>query len=165
MNYPINKLLFFFSTIRSCREGICGSCAVNCDGLHTLACISGFNRDLSKPTVITPLGHMFILKDLVVDMTNFYSQYKLIEPYLKRKTPKVINDISYFGFSSKLHLIFDCLADIYSQLQIRNILSPLKKEPFSMVSMSVCCVLHALLLAPLTGGTRTDILDLQFSNR
>jgi len=165
--FLIQLINYFYKkkTIRSCREGICGSCAVNCDGLHTLACISGFNRDLSKPTVITPLGHMFILKDLVVDMTNFYSQYKLIEPYLKRKTPKVVNDISYFGFSSKLHLIFDCLADIYSQLQIRNILSPLKKEPFSMVSMSVYFVLHALLLAPLTGGTRTDILDLQFSNR
>lgn len=75
-------ILFLFSKLqhknnhlknRSCREGICGSCAVNCDGLHTLACINGFDRDLSRPTVINPLGHMFILKDLVVDMTNFYS--------------------------------------------------------------------------------------------
>ncbi|KAL4503095.1 hypothetical protein ABPG72_014324 [Tetrahymena utriculariae] len=86
--YIKNELDPTLSIRRSCREGICGSCAVNCDGLHTLACISGFNRDLSKPTFITPLGHMFILKDLVVDMTNFYAQYKMIEPYLKRKTPK-----------------------------------------------------------------------------
>lgn len=86
--YIKNELDPTLSMRRSCREGICGSCAVNCDGLHTLACISGFNRDITKPTVITPLGHMFILKDLVVDMTNFYAQYKLIEPYLKRKTPK-----------------------------------------------------------------------------
>jgi len=73
---------------RSCREGICGSCAMNCDGLHSLACIREIDRDLSKPSLITPLGHMFVLKDLVVDMTNFYSQYKTIEPYLKRKEPK-----------------------------------------------------------------------------
>lgn len=40
---------------------------------------------MEKPSIITPLGHMFVLKDLVVDMTNFYAQYKTIQPYLKRK--------------------------------------------------------------------------------
>lgn len=70
---------------RSCREGICGSCAMNCDGLHSLACIREIDPELSKPSLITPLGHMFVLKDLVVDMTNFYSQYKTIQPYLRRK--------------------------------------------------------------------------------
>lgn len=73
---------------RSCREGICGSCSMNCDGLHSLACIREIDNDLSRPALITPLGHMFVLKDLVVDMTNFYAQYKTIEPYLKRKEPK-----------------------------------------------------------------------------
>lgn len=58
---------------RSCREGICGSCAMNCDGLVTLACIRAFDRDITKPTTITPMGHMFVLKDLVVDLTNFYT--------------------------------------------------------------------------------------------
>ena len=58
---------------RSCREGICGSCAMNCDGMHSLACIKPIDLDLSKPAIITPLGHMFVLKDLVVDMTNFYT--------------------------------------------------------------------------------------------
>ncbi len=58
---------------RSCREGICGSCAMNCDGIQTLACIKNFDRNNNKPTIINPLGHMFILKDLVVDMTNFYA--------------------------------------------------------------------------------------------
>ena len=80
---------------RSCREGICGSCAMNCDGLHTLACIREIDPDLSKPALITPLGHMFVLKDLVVDMTNFYAQYKTIQPYLKRKTPKKEGDREY----------------------------------------------------------------------
>lgn len=73
---------------RSCREGICGSCAMNCDGLHSLACIKPIDQDLSKAAVIAPLGHMFVLKDLVVDLTNFYVQYKSIDPFLKRKTPK-----------------------------------------------------------------------------
>ena len=58
---------------RSCREGICGSCSMNCDGMHGLACIKPIERDLGKPSIITPLGHMFVLKDLVVDMTNFYT--------------------------------------------------------------------------------------------
>ena len=58
---------------RSCREGICGSCAMNCDGLHSLACLKPIDTDLTKPSIITPLGHMFVLKDLIVDMTNFYT--------------------------------------------------------------------------------------------
>jgi succinate dehydrogenase (ubiquinone) iron-sulfur subunit len=61
---------------------------MNCDGLHSLACIREIDKDLTKPSIITPLGHMFVLKDLVVDMTNFYAQYRTIEPYLKRKEPK-----------------------------------------------------------------------------
>ncbi|CAD8173071.1 unnamed protein product [Paramecium pentaurelia] len=73
---------------RSCREGICGSCSMNCNGLHKLACIHAIDTDLTQPAYITPLGHMFVVKDLVVDMTNFYTQYKTIDPYLKRKTPK-----------------------------------------------------------------------------
>lgn len=83
---------------RSCREGICGSCAMNCDGLHSLACIREIDTDLTKAALITPLGHMFVLKDLVVDMTNFYSQYKSIQPYLKRKDVKGPNvNISIFS--------------------------------------------------------------------
>lgn len=58
---------------------------MNCDGLHSLACIRSIDTDLSRPALVTPLGHMFVLKDLVVDMTNFYAQYKTIQPYLKRK--------------------------------------------------------------------------------
>lgn len=86
--YIKNNMDSTLSFRRSCREGICGSCSMNCDGLHTLACIRAFNRDLKEPCIFTPLGHMFVLKDLVVDMTNFYMQYKTIEPYLMRKTPK-----------------------------------------------------------------------------
>ncbi|PKI61194.1 hypothetical protein CRG98_018425 [Punica granatum] len=68
---------------RSCREGICGSCAMNIDGTNTVACLKPIDADTSKPTTITPLPHMFVIKDLVVDLTNFYQQYKSIEPWLK----------------------------------------------------------------------------------
>ncbi|XP_047321146.1 succinate dehydrogenase [ubiquinone] iron-sulfur subunit 3, mitochondrial [Impatiens glandulifera] len=70
---------------RSCREGICGSCSMNIDGTNTVACLKPVNPDTSKPTIITPLPHMYVIKDLVVDLTSFYQQYKLIEPWLKTK--------------------------------------------------------------------------------
>ena len=70
---------------RSCREGICGSCAMNINGANGLACLTKILDDPSTPTPITPLPHMFVVKDLVVDMTNFYQQYKSIEPWLKTK--------------------------------------------------------------------------------
>ncbi|XP_057808991.1 succinate dehydrogenase [ubiquinone] iron-sulfur subunit 3, mitochondrial [Salvia miltiorrhiza] len=72
---------------RSCREGICGSCAMNIDGTNTVACLKPIDPDTSTTTVITPLPHMYVIKDLVVDLTNFYQQYKLIEPWLKTKKP------------------------------------------------------------------------------
>ncbi|KAG7283295.1 hypothetical protein CRUP_005037 [Coryphaenoides rupestris] len=70
---------------RSCREGICGSCAMNINGGNTLACLNKIDTNTSKPTKIYPLPHMYVVKDLVPDMSNFYAQYKSIEPYLKRK--------------------------------------------------------------------------------
>ncbi|KAM0047849.1 putative succinate dehydrogenase (quinone) [Helianthus debilis subsp. tardiflorus] len=72
---------------RSCREGICGSCAMNIDGTNTVACLKPIDTDTSKATYITPLPHMYVIKDLVVDLTNFYQQYKSIEPWLKTKKP------------------------------------------------------------------------------
>jgi succinate dehydrogenase/fumarate reductase iron-sulfur protein len=66
---------------RSCREGICGSCAMNIDGTNTLACLRPI--DWNKNTIkVYPLPHMFVIKDLVIDMTNFYAQYKSIQPWL-----------------------------------------------------------------------------------
>jgi len=70
---------------RSCREGICGSCSMNIDGVNTLACLCYIEPN--KETKIYPLPHMFVVKDLVPDMQNFYDQYKSIEPWLKRKSP------------------------------------------------------------------------------
>jgi succinate dehydrogenase (ubiquinone) iron-sulfur subunit len=70
---------------RSCREGICGSCAMNIGGCNTLACTSRIDRDTSKSLKIYPLPHMNVVKDLVPDLTNFYRQYAYIEPYLQRR--------------------------------------------------------------------------------
>ncbi|KAG8913350.1 succinate dehydrogenase complex, subunit B [Tulasnella sp. 419] len=72
---------------RSCREGICGSCSMNIDGQNTLACLCRIDRSESKDSKIYPLPHMYIVKDLVPDMTQFYKQYKSIEPYLQNDNP------------------------------------------------------------------------------
>jgi succinate dehydrogenase/fumarate reductase iron-sulfur protein len=67
---------------RSCREGICGSCSMNINGSNTLACLKSLKTN-EKFITIYPLPHMYIIKDLVPDLTNFYSQYKSIKPWLK----------------------------------------------------------------------------------
>ncbi|KAH3679541.1 hypothetical protein WICPIJ_008590 [Wickerhamomyces pijperi] len=71
---------------RSCREGICGSCAMNIGGRNTLACLCRIDTNVSSETKIYPLPHMFVVKDLVPDLTHFYKQYKSIQPYLQRDT-------------------------------------------------------------------------------
>jgi succinate dehydrogenase / fumarate reductase, iron-sulfur subunit len=71
---------------RSCREGVCGSCAMNIDGENTLACTRGM--DASDGVVkIYPLPHLSVVKDLVPDMSTFYAQHASIEPWLKTVTP------------------------------------------------------------------------------
>lgn len=72
---------------RSCREGICGSCAMNIDGANTLACTKGWD-EVSGAIKIYPLPHMPVVKDLVPDLTHFYAQHRSIEPYLKTDTPE-----------------------------------------------------------------------------
>jgi succinate dehydrogenase / fumarate reductase iron-sulfur subunit len=71
---------------RSCREGICGSCAMNIDGENTLACIEAIG-DIKGDVKIYPLPHMPVIKDLVPDLTNFYAQYASIKPWLQARTP------------------------------------------------------------------------------
>jgi succinate dehydrogenase (ubiquinone) iron-sulfur subunit len=72
---------------RSCREGICGSCAMNLDGTNGLACLTRLDRESTAPARVAPLPHMFVIKDLVVDMANFYAQYKSIRPFLQAPPP------------------------------------------------------------------------------
>ncbi len=71
---------------RSCREGICGSCAMNIDGLNTLACTK-YLDDVKGDVSIYPLPHMPVVKDLVPDLHQPYAQLEVIEPWLKTDTP------------------------------------------------------------------------------
>jgi len=71
---------------RSCREGVCGSCAMNIDGTNTLACTKSM-ADVAGPIAIYPLPHMSVVKDLVPDLTNFYAQHASVQPWLQTITP------------------------------------------------------------------------------
>ncbi|HIQ14871.1 MAG TPA: succinate dehydrogenase iron-sulfur subunit, partial [Leucothrix sp.] len=71
---------------RSCREGICGSCAMNIDGQNTLACTKAID-DIDGDVTVYPLPHQPVVKDLVSDLTNFYSQYASVEPWIKSDSP------------------------------------------------------------------------------
>ena len=71
---------------RSCREGVCGSCAMNIGGGNTIACTTGM--DEYKGTItISPLPHQPVVKDLIPDLTQFYDQHAAVNPYLKTDTP------------------------------------------------------------------------------
>ena len=71
---------------RSCREGICGSCSMNIDGMNTLACTRA-SEDVDGIVKIYPLPHMPVVKDLVPDLTRPYAQHAMIEPYLQTVSP------------------------------------------------------------------------------
>ncbi len=71
---------------RSCREGVCGSCAMNIDGVNTLAC-TGDIDEIDGPVKVYPLPHLEVVKDLVPDLAIFYAQHASIEPWLKTTTP------------------------------------------------------------------------------
>lgn len=96
---------------RSCREGICGSCAMNIGGSNGLACLTPINPDTKAETNITPLPHMYVIKDLVVDMTQFYAQYKSIEPWLKTKKPAPVGkeNLQTKADREKLDGMYECI--------------------------------------------------------
>jgi len=104
---------------RSCREGICGSCAMNIDGTNTLACLcyiepkgSGENTSAGKAIKIYPLPHMYVIKDLVPDLSNFYEQYRSIEPWLKSSGGKKEGQAEYLQSKedrAKLDGMYECI--------------------------------------------------------
>jgi len=102
---------------RSCREGICGSCAMNIDGTNTLACLcyiepQGCGDTSGKATKIYPLPHMYVIKDLVPDMGNFYEQYRSIEPWLKNKGGKKEGQMEFLQTRedrAKLDGMYECI--------------------------------------------------------
>ena len=70
---------------RSCREGICGSCAMNIDGTNTLACTKPI-ADIKGDVKVNPLPHLPVIKDIVPDMSHFYAQYATIRPWIRTQS-------------------------------------------------------------------------------
>jgi len=114
---------------RSCREGICGSCAMNIAGANTLACLKKI-KDAVKGNKLTiyPLPHMPIIKDLVPDMSHFYEQHKTIRPWLE-------------------------LTESQKQSN-REVLQSKKTERSWMAFTNASCVLAVPHLAQVTGGAK-----------
>ena len=75
------------SVRRSCREGVCGSDAMNINGRNGLACVTPL-ADLKEPIELRPLPGLPVVRDLVVDMSQFYKQYRSIKPYLINNEPE-----------------------------------------------------------------------------
>lgn len=95
---------------RSCREGVCGSCAMNIDGTNTLACIKAI-EEIRGDVKIYPLPHMKVVKDLVPDMSHFYAQYESIEPWLKTDSPPPSNTerLQSLKDREKLDGLYECI--------------------------------------------------------
>ena len=82
-----NKIDPTLTLRRSCREGICGSCAMNIDGTNTLACTKGMD-EIDGAVRVYPLPHMPVVKDLVPDLTVPYAQLTSIQPWLQTVSPE-----------------------------------------------------------------------------
>lgn len=94
---------------RSCREGVCGSCAMNVNGKNTLACTKAIS-DYPDTIKIYPLPHLQVVKDLVPDMTHFYRQYAEIKPWLTTKsTPPAQERLQTKVDRDKLDGLYDCV--------------------------------------------------------
>ena len=96
---------------RSCREGICGSCAMNIDGRNTLACLKPIEDISGKMVKIYPLPHMPVIKDLVPDLTQPYAQLASVEPWLKADTapPPDGERLQSVGERKKLDGLWECI--------------------------------------------------------
>jgi succinate dehydrogenase / fumarate reductase iron-sulfur subunit len=96
---------------RSCREGVCGSDGMNINGKNGLACIKPISECIKNNTLILrPLPGLPVIRDLVVDMTQFYDQYKKIEPYLQNDTPApAIERLQSPADREKLDGLYECI--------------------------------------------------------
>ncbi len=104
-----NKIDSTLTFRRSCREGICGSCAMNINGTNTLACTCSA-AELEGDVKIYPLPHMSVVKDLVPDMTNFYAQYASIKPWLQSDSPAPGNErLQSEEDRGKLDGLYECI--------------------------------------------------------
>lgn len=98
---------------RSCREGICGSCAMNISGGNTLACLKSINEAKDGDKVkIYPLPHMNVIRDLVPDLTNLYEQHKSIRPWLELTPEQKANpreNLQSKEDRKKLNGLYECI--------------------------------------------------------
>ncbi len=94
---------------RSCREGICGSCAMNVDGGNTLACLKAID-DIEGDVSIYPLPHQEVIKDLVTDFTQFWAQYESIQPWLQTSSaPPEKEQLQDPDDREKLDGLYECI--------------------------------------------------------
>jgi succinate dehydrogenase / fumarate reductase, iron-sulfur subunit len=96
---------------RSCREGVCGSDGMNINGKNGLACIKPISEAAKGgKLILRPLPGLPVVRDLVVDMTQFYDQYKKIEPYLQNDTPApAIERLQSPEDRAKLDGLYECI--------------------------------------------------------
>jgi succinate dehydrogenase iron-sulfur subunit len=94
---------------RSCREGVCGSCAMNIGGGNTLACLKAI-EDVPGDIHIYPLPHLPVVKDLVGDLTHIYAQYQSIQPWLQTDSPPPDRErLQSEGERAKLEGLWECI--------------------------------------------------------
>ena len=95
---------------RSCREGVCGSCAMNIDGRNTLACQKNI-REIKGEINIFPLTHLPVIKDLVVDLSHAFKQLKFIEPWLQKNINKSTKNEQTQSIAdrSKIDGLWECI--------------------------------------------------------
>ena len=94
---------------RSCREGICGSCAMNIDGSNTLACTKS-SKEIDGEINIYPLPHMPVIKDLVPNLKQLYKQYQSVEPWMQsNKISNGAENLQTVEDRSKLDGLYECI--------------------------------------------------------
>ena len=95
---------------RSCREGVCGSDGMNVNGANTLACVSHISKFKTSKLVVRPLPSFPIIRDLIVDMTEFYKQYERVEPYLQNnEVPPAQERLQSPEEREKLDGLYECI--------------------------------------------------------
>jgi len=94
---------------RSCREGVCGSCAMNVDGTNTLACTHDI-KDIKGDVKVYPLPHLPVIKDLVADLTHFFAQYASIKPWIRTQSPPTDRErLQSKEERAKLDGLYECI--------------------------------------------------------
>jgi succinate dehydrogenase / fumarate reductase iron-sulfur subunit len=93
---------------RSCREGVCGSDAMNINGKNGLACITAL-AELKEPVVLRPLPGMPVIRDLIIDFTQFFKQYHSIKPYVVNDEPAERERLQTPAEREELNGLYECI--------------------------------------------------------